>query len=150
MLYVTQDYKEAMARYRQALDKDSGIAEAMVSLELAYLKGERYARLARALLGSPTGVEPQSSTAHLYLGYCHLRLGDLDKASESFRTVISMDRRDWEAYRALGAAYILTAVSEDNASLRAQAVDQWRLSLQAAPRQPQSARLLKLIQRFSY
>ena len=76
----------------------------------------------------------------------------LAKAIESYKTAIEIDDRDWDAHRQLGVAYILQGTNEDKTvdeQLRIEALEQWRLSLQLRPDQPNREGLHKLVQYYS-
>jgi len=100
-------------------------------------------------------IQPENGAACQYLGYCYLRLDELDKAIESYSRAIEINDTDWEAQRGVGVAYMMKAIDktiEDEqlkTELRAKAVSHWRLSLDIKPDQPHRERLLKFIQMYS-
>ena len=91
----------------------------------------------------------------IYLGYCYLRLDEMDKAVDSYSRAIEINNNDWEAHRGLGVAYMMKVIDKTNedeqlkTDLRAKAVRHWQLSLKLNPGQPHRERLLKFIQMYS-
>lgn len=76
----------------------------------------------------------------------------VDKSVESYSRAIEINDKDWDAHRGLGVAYILKGKSEDGSvdkTLKAKAVEHWRLSLDIKPDQPNHRGLLKLIRTYS-
>jgi Flp pilus assembly protein TadD len=154
----------------------------MVSLAVVYLRTNRD-NSAKELLTSVIQIQPDNNIAYRYLGYCYLRLNaqatasykstletdsnnlelltslkeDAAKAASeaiaSYNKAIEISDKDWEAYRGLGVAYMLRALSNKDetlkAELREKAVQQWRLSLEIKSDQPNRERLLKLIRYYS-
>jgi tetratricopeptide (TPR) repeat protein len=146
-----KDYDQAIAFYNRALEIDSNNPEIMTSLAVAYLRTGR-GSIAKELLTSVIQIQPDNNTAYKHLGFCCLQLKDVNKSVESYSRAIEIDDKDWESHRGLGVAYILKGKNEDGTiddTLKAKAVQQWRLSLGIKPDQPNSKRLLKLIQYYS-
>ena len=103
-IYESQsDHEQAIASYKRALEIDSDNLDVMTSLAVAYLRSNRN-EPAKELLGSVVQRQPANGTAYQYLGYCNLRLGDIDKSIESYDRAIEIDSRDWESYRGRGVA----------------------------------------------
>jgi tetratricopeptide (TPR) repeat protein len=97
-------------------------------------------------------IQPDNNIAYRHLGFCCLQLKDVNKSVESYSRAIEIDDKDWESYRGLGVAYILKGKNEDGTideALKAKAIQQWRLSLEIKPDQPNGKKLLKLIQYYS-
>lgn len=130
------------------LEIDSNDTETMTSLAIAYLRTNRN-EPAKELLTAVVRKKPDKSDAFQYLGYCYLRLNDVDHAVESYGKAIEINNRDWQAYRGLGVAYMLKAISSKDQTLRAKAIEQWRLSLEVKPDQPRNERLRKLVEKYS-
>jgi len=122
--------------------------ELTMQLAYAYLKMQRF-ELAKETLTSVIQRSPDNNTAYQYLGYCHLKLGDLDRAIESYYTAIELDDSDWEAHRGLGVAYMLRARAGRDENLKARAVEQWRISLDIKPDQLNRDALVKMIDAYS-
>jgi len=122
--------------------------ELSMRLAYAYLKMQQY-KLAKERLTFVIQHQRGNNTAYQYLAYCHLKLGELDKAIESYRRAIELDNRDWEAHRGLGVAYMLRARANKDEQLKAMAVEQWKASLQINQDQPSRDALLKMIQAYS-
>jgi tetratricopeptide (TPR) repeat protein len=126
----------------------------MTSLAVAYLRTNRNI-VAKELLTSAIQIQPENNTAYQYLGFCYLRLGDVDKSTENYSKAVEINDMDWEAHRGLGVAYMIRAIDKDNKDgtlkvrLKSKAIEQWRLSLDIYPEQPRSERLVKLIQKYS-
>ena len=175
---LQKDHEQAIRSYKRALELDSENTEIMVALAVAYLRSNQN-EPARELLKTVTEVEPDNNAAHQYLGYCYLRFNSkatasykqvletdrenvalltslkeeadeaLENAINSYDRAIAINERDWEAYRGLGVAYMLRALSEQNKLLKAKAIYQWRLSLEINPDQPRRDRLQSLIDKYS-
>jgi type II secretory pathway component GspD/PulD (secretin) len=143
-----KDHEKAIGAYTDSLDVDSNDPEIMLPLAFAYIKAGRFEQ-AKELLDSIIGMQPDSGTAHQYLGYCHLKLQDTDSAIESYMTAVELDDGDWEAHRGLGVAYMLKARRTKDDSLKARAIEQWQRSLDINPDQPTRDGLLKLIEIYS-
>ena len=127
---------------------NSSDPEIMISQAVAALKSGRYSS-AKQLLTTVTQLQPGNSTAYQYLGYCHLRLDEADKAIESYNKAIEINAKDWQAHRGLGVAYMLKALDTQDEALKAKALQQWHLSLDINPEQPKYEELLKLIRTYS-
>jgi tetratricopeptide (TPR) repeat protein len=151
-IYESQkDYNQAIAFYKRAMEIDSNNPEIMTSLAVAYLKTGRIS-IAKDLLTSVIQIQPDNNTAYKHLGFCCLQLKDVNKSVESYSRAVEINDRDWESHRGLGVAYILKGKNGNGTiddTLKAKAVQQWRLSLEIKPDQPNSNRLLKLIQYYS-
>jgi tetratricopeptide (TPR) repeat protein len=148
-IYDSQrNYEQAIRSYKRSLEIDSNDVEVMTALATAYLQTERY-EPAKELLVEVVGKEPDNSLAYQHLGYCQLRLGQVDGAIESYRAALTMDEKDWQAARGLGVAYMLKGVGTEDEGLKARAVEQWRLSLAIKPDQPRSDKLIELIEKYS-
>jgi len=148
-IYDSQkDYEQSVRSYKRALELDNSDPCIMMSLAVAYLRTSRN-EPAKALLTAVTRLQPENSSPWQYLGYCFLRLGENERAVESYRKAIEINSRDWEAYRGLGVAYMLEAISKEDTALKAQAIELWRQSLSIKPDQPRRDRLIKLIEKYS-
>ncbi len=122
--------------------------ELTMQLAYAYLKTQRF-ELAKETLTSVIQRSPDNNTAYQFLGYCHLKLGDVDRAIESYYTAVELDDSDWEARRGLGVAYMLRARADRDENLKARAVEQWRISLDIKPDQLNRDALVKMIDAYS-
>ena len=148
-IYESQkDYEQAIASYKRAMEIDSNDPKIMISQEVCYLRTGRE-NVEKELLLSETQIAPDNNTAYQYLGYCYLRLDDVDNATASYSRAIEINNKDWQAYRGLGVAYMLRALNDEDDALKEKAIQQWRLSLDIKPDQPRRERLLKLIERYS-
>jgi tetratricopeptide (TPR) repeat protein len=148
-IYDSQrDYEQAIRSYKRSLEIDSNDVEVMTALATAYLQTERY-EPAKELLVEVVEKEPGDSLAYQHLGYCQLRLGEVDGAIKSYRAALMVDEKDWQAARGLGVAYMLKGVGTEDEGLKARAVEQWRLSLAIKPDQPRSDKLIELIEKYS-
>jgi tetratricopeptide (TPR) repeat protein len=143
-----KDYEQAIASYKRAMEIDSNDPKIMISLAVCYLRTGRES-VAKELLISATQIEPDNNVAYQYLGYCYLRLDDVDRATASYSRAIEINDKDWQAHRGLGVAYMLRAINDEDDALKEKAIRQWRLSLDISPDQPRRERLLKLIERYS-
>ncbi len=141
----------AVGNVLESSDKAPQTAEQIpqTSLQLAYghLKAGRF-QLAKEMLASVITAQPNNSTAHQYLGYCNLKLGDIDEAIENYATAVDLNGADWEAHRGLGVAYMVKARSDSDSDLAGKAVEQWRISLDIKPDQVNGWVLAKMIETY--
>lgn len=148
-IYDSQkNYEQAILSYKHAAELDVNNPDVMMSLAVAYLRTNRSAP-AKDLLTAVTQLQPNNSSARQYLGYCFLRLDDVDRSIENYKEAIKINGHDWEAYRGLGVAYIMKSLKGEDATLKVQAVELWRQSLSIKPDQPRHDRLVKLIEKYS-
>lgn len=174
-IYESQkDHNQAIRSYKRALEIDSNNPEIMTSLAICYLR-TNHNEPAKELLTSATKIQPDNYTAYHYLGYCYLRFYDqnlkaykaaqekggedlglkasleqnLENAIESCGKAIEINQEDWYAHKVLGVAYMSRALNDEDEALKAKAIEQWRLSLEIRPEQPNSDRLLRLIKYYS-
>ena len=133
-------------------EADSLLAErspkVMMQLAYAHLKMQRY-DLAKDVLTSLIEHQADNSTTHQYLGFCYLKLGDLDKAIDSYARAIELNDADWEAHRGLGVVYMLKARGINDADLAAKAIEHWQRSLEVKPDQKNAQTLVKMIETYS-
>jgi tetratricopeptide (TPR) repeat protein len=73
----------------------------------------------------------------------------LNQAIQSYSKAIEINNKNWEAYRGLGVAYMLRALDNENDTLKAKAIEQWRVSLDIKPDQPRREKLLELMRKYS-
>jgi tetratricopeptide (TPR) repeat protein len=136
----------------ESTQADSLLAErspkAMMQLAYAHLKMQRY-DLAKDVLTSVIEHQADNSTTHQYLGFCYLKLGDLDNAIHSYARAVELNDADWEAHRGLGVAYMLKARSTGDAGLAAKAIAQWKRSLEIKPDQKNREALIGMIEAYS-
>ena len=92
---------------------------------------------------------PEDGTVFRHLGYCCIRLDDIDQAREMYQRAIDLDSRDWEARRGLGVACMITARRTGEAHWQAEALRHWRRALVLKPDQPKRETLEKLIREHS-
>jgi len=169
-----KDHEKAIGSYKRALEEDSENPEIMTSLAVAYLRSNRN-EPAKELLNAAIKRKPDNGTAYHYLGYYYLRLYDenfktykslkqtggddpelkasldesLEKAIANCRKAIKIDQTDWYAHKVLGVAYMLKSVNIKDTLLKEKAVEQWRMSLQIKPDQPNYEGLARLIEKHS-
>ena len=129
----------------EALVADANNPEVMLAMALAYINDGRYEQ-AKEQLASLINARPDSNTAYQYLGYCNLKLQQVDDALAAYAKAIELNDRDWQAHRGLGVAYMLKSMADKDDSLKQQAVQQWQRSLEVKPDQPTRGELLKLIE----
>ena len=133
-------------------EADSLLAErspkVMMQLAYAHLKMQRY-DLAKDVLTSLIEHHADNGTTHQYLGFCYLKLGDLDKAIESYTRAVELNDADWEAHRGLGVVYMLKARGINDADLAAKAIEHWQRSLEVKPDQKNAQTLVKMIETYS-
>ncbi len=146
-----EDYNQAIISYKRALEIDSNSPETMTSLAVAYLKTGDY-NDAKGLLISATQIQPDNITAYKHLGFCFLQLKDASGAVESYSRAVEINDKDWESHRGLGVAYMMKGKNVGGTideALKAKAIQEWRLSLELKPDQPNGRKLLKLIEYYS-
>ncbi|MEN6337448.1 MAG: tetratricopeptide repeat protein [Phycisphaerales bacterium] len=139
-----KDYVRAVGVYERMWTPESPDPNVLVSLGVACVKAEKYERGREALL-SATQMRPKDGAAFRHLGYCFIKLGDLDQAMQAYQQSIDLDGTDWEAYRGLGVACTLKADQTGDDRWREQGVRHWRRSLVINPAQPKREALEKLI-----
>lgn len=177
---TTQDYEQAIASYRRALELQGstpGATDAvgqggndpniMMPLAVMYLKSKQ-PEPARELLREVVEVEPDNGLAYYYLGYCYLKLkgqyteaeqklGQIEKAIESYRRAIQINDEDWMAHKGLGVAYMIKVLSTKDdqpvgskaGQLKATAIKHWEKSLEIKPDQVNNEKLRKLVKVYS-
>ena len=126
----------------------SNNTDLMMKEAFGYLKTGHF-ETAKELLTSVIQLQPGNNTAYQYLGYCHLKLQNLDKAIENYGKAIELNGNDWEAHRGLGVAYMLKATRDNDQALKAAAVKQWQISIDIKPDQRTSDQLRKLIDKYT-
>jgi len=143
-----KSYDQAISSYKRALEVNSNDPDIMTSLAVAYLKTNRDL-VAKELLTSAVKIRPNKADAHQYLGYCSLRLNDIEGAIDSYNRAVEIDGLDWQAYRGLGVALMLKGLNGGDEQLKIAAVRQWEKSLEIKPDQPRRKKLVKLIKKYS-
>ncbi len=139
-----KDYEQAIRVYRRLLSLESDDRDVMLALAVAHMKAGQYEK-ARGVLISVTQMQPEHAIAFRHLGYCFVRLGDVDQSIQMYQKSIDLDPDDWEACRGLGVACMIKARRTGDARLQAEAVSFWRRSLTIAPDQPKHEILEQLI-----
>ena len=133
-------------------DRDPALAKRSpeITLQLAYgyVKTERF-ELAKNMLDSVIARQPNNSIAHQYIGYCKLKLGDINAAIRSYITAVKLNGADFEAHRGLGVAYMLKARADGDPGLAARAIEQWQISLDINPDQTNREALITMIKAYS-
>ncbi len=136
----------------ESTQADSLLAErspkVMMQLAYAHLKMQRY-DLAKDVLTSVIERHADNSTTHQYLGFCYLKLGDLDKSIDSYARAVELNDADWEAHRGLGVVYMLKARGIGDANLADKAIGHWRRSLEIKPDQKNAQTLAKMVETYS-
>jgi len=143
-----EDYENAIDSYKRALEIDSNNPDVMTPLAIAYIRIGLH-EPAKELLTLVVQAQPLNSKAYQHLGYCHLQLNNLNEAIQAYTAAVDIDDKDWEALRALGVAYMLNAVVDDDEDSKFQAIENWRASLEIEPDQPNSEILLRFILKYS-
>jgi tetratricopeptide (TPR) repeat protein len=143
-----KDYDQAIGVYRRLLALAGDDPNVLLPLGVACMKAGQYDR-ARPILISVSQRRPENGAVWRDLGYCLLKLGDIDQAMQVYRKSVELDASDWEAHRGLGVALVLQARESKDARLQAEAVRHWRRSLVIKPDQPKREILEKLIREHS-
>lgn len=132
-----KDHLEAINAYRRALELKGNDPEIMVALARSYLRTGRFSS-AKELLGDVIQSKPDNGLAHQYLGFAQLKLKETENAIDSYKTAVRLGNDDWMAHKSLGVAYMLWAMQNNNdEKIKALAIEQWNISLQINPDQPQ-------------
>ena len=131
------DHAEAINAYRRALELKGNDPKIMIALARSYLRTERFSS-AKELLADVVAREPNNGLAHQYIGFAQLKLKETEQAIDSYKLAVQLGHDDWMAHKSLGVAYMLMAMQNGNDErLRALAIEQWNISLQINPDQPQ-------------
>jgi len=142
----------AVGNVLESSDKAPQTAEQIpqTSLQLAYghLKAGRF-QLAKEMLEYLIARKPGNGRAHQYLGYCNLKLGNVERAIQNYATAVHLNAADWEAHRGLGVAYMVKARSDSNSDLAGKAIEQWRISLDIRPDQAKARAMSRMIEMYS-
>ncbi len=139
-----KDYEHAIRVYKRLLSSNSEDVDAMLAMAVAHMKAGQYDE-ARGVLISVTQMRPEDGTAFRHLGYCLVKLDDIDHAVQMYRKSIDLNKDDWQAHRGLGVAFMIKARRTADARLQAEALKHWRRSLSIAPSQPKHEVLEQLI-----
>lgn len=132
-----KEHLEAISAYRRALELQGNQPKVMVALARAYLRTGRFSS-AKELLNDVIATEPENAVAHQYLGFAQLKLKETQEAIDSYKRAVKFGKDDWMAHKSLGVAYMLLAMQNNNdEKIKALAVEQWNISLQINPDQPQ-------------
>ncbi len=134
----------AIGVYERLLTQGDPDPNVLVALGVACVKAERYDRGRDALIAA-TQSRPNDGAAFRHLGYCFIKMGDMDRAMQSYQKSIDLNGNDWEAYRGLGTVCVLKADQTRDDRWREQGVRHWRQSLAVNPDQPKRQVLEKLI-----
>ncbi len=143
-----KDYEQAIGVYGRLLTLSGDDPNVLLPLGVAYLRAGQYERAQQVLI-SVSQRRPENGAVFRHLGYCFLKLGDVDQAVQMYQTSIDHDTNDWEAHRGLGVACVLKARQAGEARWEAEAVRHWRRSLVIKPDQPKRDVLEKLIREHS-
>ncbi len=133
---------EAINAYRRVLELKGNEPDIMIRLARSYLRADRFSS-AKELLQDVLEQEPDNALAFQYLGFAQLRLKQTEEAIESYQLAVRLGNDDWMAHKSLGVAYMIRAIQQDNDErIKALAVEQWTISLQINPDQPQLNELM--------
>lgn len=132
-----KEHLDAINAYRRALELQGNQPKVMVALARSYLRTGRFSS-AKELLADVLITEPENALAHQYLGFAQLKLKETPEAIESYKKAVAFGKDDWMAHKSLGVAYMLQAMQNNNDErIKALAIEQWNISLQINPDQPQ-------------
>jgi Flp pilus assembly protein TadD len=137
-----KDYDQAIRVYQRLLVFHGDDPNVLSSLGVAYVKAGQYTR-ARQVLTSVTQLRPRDSGAFRHLGYCFIKLVDVDQAVQMYQRAVDLNSNDWEAHRGLGVACMLKARQTADRRWQAKALEHWRRSLAIKPDQPKHGVLEK-------
>ena len=117
MVRRTQDNEEARSNFRKALELDANFARAYASLAMTHAmdyrlrpSGDASPALARAFELAETArlIDPDIPEVHWAIGFVHLQSRRYDKAIESLRKALELDRSYADAYALMGGIYTYT------------------------------------------
>jgi len=117
MVRRTQDNEEARSYFRKALELDANFARAYASLAMTHAmdyrlrpSGDASPGLARAFELAETArlIDPDIPEVHWAIGFVHLQSRRYDKAIESLRKALELDRSYADAYALMGGIYTYT------------------------------------------
>jgi tetratricopeptide (TPR) repeat protein len=143
-----KDYGQAAGAYRRLLTVAGDDPNVLLPLGVTYMKAGQYDR-AREILVSASQRRPENGEIFRHLGYCLVKLENLDQALLIYQRAVDLDSKDWEAQRGLGVVLVLKAGQTGDARLEAEGVRHWRRSLVLKPDQPKRDILEKLIREHS-
>ena len=141
-----KNHLEAIDAYRRAMEIKGNDPNIMLPLSAVYLRTGRYSA-ARELLAEVIRIDPNNGLAHQYMGFTQLKFKETEQAVESYRTAVEINDRDWMAHKGLGVAYMILSMKNNNdEKLKVMAIEQWNISLQLKPDQPE---LKKIMSKYS-
>ena len=117
MVRRTQDNEEARSYFRKALELDANFARAYASLAMTHAmdyrlrpSGDSSPTLARAFELAETArlIDPDIPEVHWAIGFVHLQSRRYEKAIESLRKALELDRSYADAYALMGGIYTYT------------------------------------------
>jgi len=117
MVRRTQDNEEARSNFRKALELDANFARAYASLAMTHAmdyrlrpSGDASPALARAFELAETArlIDPDIPEVHWAIGFVHLQSRRYEKAIESLRKALELDRSYADAYALMGGIYTYT------------------------------------------
>jgi predicted Zn-dependent protease len=98
------DYRNAVIYLKKALEKDALNPVMLKELGRVYFLSGQYPKALQALVGS-VGLAPEDNESLFYLSRTHMELGNLDKATEGFDTILKRNPKETEIYRYIGNIY---------------------------------------------
>ncbi len=133
-------------------DNDLQIGESnpklMLKVAYGHLKAGRF-QLAKEMLEYLIARKQGNGRAHQYLGYCNLKLGNVERAIQNYAAAVDLNAADWEAHRGLGVALMVKARSDSDPDLAGKAIEQWRISLDIRPDQAKAREMARMIEMYS-
>ncbi len=113
MHYYGSEYEEAAAACQKALDIDSDFADAYIVLARALVCQEKYEE-AIAQLKKVEKLDADRPYLHYYLGIAYRENEDYNEAADELRQAVARKPQDIKVWRALGTAYLASAISHHN------------------------------------
>lgn len=137
-----KNHMDAIDAYRRAMEIKGNDPDIMLPLAAVYLRTGRYSA-AKELLTEVLQTEPNKGLAHQYMGFVQLKFKETEQAVESYQTAVGLDDRDWMAHKGLGVAYMLLSMKSNNdEKLKVMAMEQWNISMQLKPDQPELKKIM--------
>ena len=98
------DYRNSVLYLKKALEKDALNPVMLKELGRIYFLEGQYPKALQALEGS-VGLAPEDNESLFYLSRTHMELGNLDKATDGFNTILKRNSKEPEIYLFLGNVY---------------------------------------------
>lgn len=136
---------DAVRAYKASLDLNVDQPEVLLNLGSTYVRQQRV-EAALATYRLTAEHAPDLADPWERMGHCHFRMGNIDEARRCYEKAVEIDPDHAWAHRGLGATYMAIYLKDRQAAgeaMRSRALEQWHLSLELDPRQPELTRLVR-------